>query len=1070
VSVAIPIDVLWNAREWAEAIARLPTELPLLCRTALVPRERVAHTLRRQMVRTGRVDLLAGTRFLTPATAAGEVLGAAGIMFTPGEEPLRSARLVALFRQGLSLEHFPLALLQDKPGWDEAFAATIGDLEAAGLRPGTLRERDVPRLSDIATVWEALDAAAGSSWTTARVVIEAAKVLEARSTLWPFAGATLAVASGETSAAEARFLLAIPGVHLALLAARPLRRHYLDRIQALFGREAADALVSAAAPRAAGSERDLLASYLFEPPEVLGDPAHALSDGPDGTVDLEEHAGVEAEVEATADWVTRQVMDGTALEEIAVLLPDLDPLAALVAERLERLPWPDGTFPVHVAGGLPLAGMAGGARALAVVRALRGHLNGEALAQVLPVLRTMAADERRLTHGAATDLVWSLGTAGGNAAHPDGALEWGARAEQRETDLAEQLAAAQTAADDPERSGLARTARDLERLLTDLRAVRTPLAALVDVARLIVRGEALATIWPALRGFLAEWLLQPGADARVHALLDARLGRAAADGAYGALVGDDALRVVEDALLGMQLPQGRFGDPAMYIGTVHGALGLTFVAVRVIGLAEGHFPPLPHEDPVLPDAARVEIGAATVANRSLAALHALDHAVRGATTRLALSAPRLDVERSQREPSFVLLEAAAAIGRPDAASRTRGAVIPDGQTLERDAFLPARRAALDLRRRAPLSEAAWHDAVAAGLLTVPPRWQGSLALDLDRIAVLRAAGIAGAIDGLLGAGAIEVPGLTPDRPISPSALEKLLRCPHLFLFQTLLGFEEPSTAPPLREIGQPAYGSFVHAVAEEFYRTHGAAFGARKRSLADWLDIAGALAERRFDAFLEQYPLVGGTVRRKERERLRTDLHDLLRSDWGAGARRFVGVERTFGQPVAVELDVGGRPLFVRGRIDRLDVEAGRTLVRDLKTGRAHPRLGSAAAPDAVRDIQLAMYGLVTGHLAGTWGLPARVAAAYTYVNRGVDERAFRDDFHQTLEPAAREWLGVAVGLLNARAFPRTTDANDCTYCCFKPVCGDGAQARAAQVLAGADGVLAAFRALKSDEDAEDED
>ena len=39
-----------------------------------------------------------------------------------------------------------------------------------------------------------------------------------------------------------------------------------------------------AAPRARATERDLLASYLFEDPSVLLDPARPRSAGPDGTV------------------------------------------------------------------------------------------------------------------------------------------------------------------------------------------------------------------------------------------------------------------------------------------------------------------------------------------------------------------------------------------------------------------------------------------------------------------------------------------------------------------------------------------------------------------------------------------------------------------------------------------------------------------------------------------------------------------------------------------------------------------------------------------------------------------
>ena len=83
------------------------------------------------------------------------------------------------------------------------------------------------------------------------------------------------------------------------------------RIAALLGDAAVRALGTATAPRDGASERAILASYLFEPPEVLADETRHRSAGADGTADIEEHAGVEDEIEATADWVARQILDGT---------------------------------------------------------------------------------------------------------------------------------------------------------------------------------------------------------------------------------------------------------------------------------------------------------------------------------------------------------------------------------------------------------------------------------------------------------------------------------------------------------------------------------------------------------------------------------------------------------------------------------------------------------------------------------------------------------------------------------------------------------------------------------------
>ena len=84
-----PPEILWSTRAWAEAVAALPVQGPLPCRTVVVPRERVAHALRRELILIGRPDALAGTRFVTPLAAAAEVLRAADVQFTPGEEGLR---------------------------------------------------------------------------------------------------------------------------------------------------------------------------------------------------------------------------------------------------------------------------------------------------------------------------------------------------------------------------------------------------------------------------------------------------------------------------------------------------------------------------------------------------------------------------------------------------------------------------------------------------------------------------------------------------------------------------------------------------------------------------------------------------------------------------------------------------------------------------------------------------------------------------------------------------------------------------------------------------------------------
>ena len=1035
----------------------------------------MAHTLRRDLIRAGYGEMLAGTRFVPFSVAAAEVLRTFGSRFESDEEVLRPARLSALFRSQIKLQHFPLQLLRSNPGWEEAFARTISDLEGAGLRPNNLDAPDqLERLHDVAAVWGAIDDLAGRSWTAQRMYVEAAMALDDRPNKWPFSGPALAFVGGEVTVAEARFLSSVPELTMGILVARPAREHYLNRMDMLLGTEVGDVLRSTGAPRISGTERDLIASYLFEPPTTLADPARARSTGPDGTVDLEEHSGLEAEVESTVEWVVRQIADGTALEETAVLLPALDPLASLIADRLARLPWSDGTFPVHVAGGLPLTGFAVGARSLAVIRALRAHLAAESLADVFPTLRSSMTNRRHLSRGAAMDLIWSLGTVGGNPARPEGALEWTDRAARREADLSEQLERAHALEDEAPEAGLARRAIDIERLLVDLRAIRPALDALVELARIMHEGRNLAALWPQLLSFFDEWLLQAGAVQGVLSVLNERLDRMASDPQCGSIVGDDALRIVEEVITSSRVSIGHFGDPVLYIGTVQGAVGLHFCAVRIVNLVEGHLPSIPPEDPVIPDALRKElralhgepaISAPTATDRSLNDLHAFDIVVRHVDARIALSSARLDVDRSEREPSSVILEAAAALGRPTRSTGEAAAIIPDAAALRRDSFVPARETAAKFRRGRPLGEAAWQDCVSDGTITVPPHWRVTDALALDRLARLTSVGPARALDGVFTAelAQIRVPGLTPDLPISPSMLERLLRCPHAFLLGNVLGFEEPAAPPPQREIGASAYGQLFHSAASEFYSRNGVSFCRRELTLADWRAGAEEIADRAFDAFLNEYPLVGAAVHRQQRERLRRDVRELIEYDWESPkGRQFIVAERTFGRPVPVELQIGKHSLFLRGRIDRIDVAGSRTLVRDLKTGRAHPRVGKGKNPDPSIDVQIATYGLVAQALSDEWKVPRQVAVAYAYIGRGgAVERAYSEDFHTALEPAARQWLATAAELLADRQFPRTPNVDDCTYCCFRPVCGDAVYTRASNLLAESEGAMVDFGALK---------
>src|SRR5262249_42070601 len=189
--------------------------------------------------------------------------------------------------------------------------------------------------------------------------------------------------------------------------------------------------------------------------------------------------------------------------------------------------------------------------------------------------------------------------------------------------------------------------------------------------------------------------------------------------------------------------------------------------------------------------------------------------------------------------------------------------------------------------------------------------------------------------------------------------------------------------------------------------------------------------------------VMGDGVRAQQQRRLRIDLRELIADDWNRlrGAR--VITETSFGYPASAELRIGTKALYLRGRIDRIEIAGQKAIIRDLKTARAHPRTDSEAEPTPALDVQIAVYGLIAELLAREWKLQQQIEAGYAYFGRPSGERLFGADFKTVLKPAAMKWLETATNLLTERQFPRTPNNEDCSYCPFKPVCGEGVYSRA---------------------------
>lgn len=321
------------------------------------------------------------------------------------------------------------------------------------------------------------------------------------------------------------------------------------------------------------------------------------------------------------------------------------------------------------------------------------------------------------------------------------------------------------------------------------------------------------------------------------------------------------------------------------------------------------------------------------------------------------------------------------------------------------------------------------------------------------------------MDGVLGPDPLMVTtvGTSAELPLSASALRVLLTCPQRFLLERLLGFwPRRDTLAAGFQIDPAAYGALVHRVVEQFLLAHGHAFGEREIELARWAEVIDAFACTAFDAFVATYPFGADGVVELERRRLRRDVRTFVEDDWDGGRpRAFVAVEREFGTSTPLSIATSAGPLFVSGRIDRVDIERGVTMVRDLKTGRARPREGDLRDPDVDLDLQLAVYTEVARGLASELGTPADVAAAYVYVDHLAPsrERAFRDD-RLALVNAGQRWFDIAMSVVRDQSYVKSPDSDNCRRCSFNAVCGDET-ANSGDLLRDATGTLAAFRDLK---------
>lgn len=483
--------------------------------------------------------------------------------------------------------------------------------------------------------------------------------------------------------------------------------------------------------------------------------------------------------------------------------------------------------------------------------------------------------------------------------------------------------------------------------------------------------------------------------------------------------------------------------------------GTDFDTVFVVGAAEGHLPPPPRDDPLLPDRERAVTGGQVELRATSAARERADYlaALAGARTECALTWSRADpVGQRLLLPSRWVVETVraltgSAISARELAEATPGAV-PGLLVIESFAAGVARPAPaislgeLELKvldhARAAGSDPGRH-ALAAANPTLAHGFRAVRARSEARFTEF---------DGVVG----PRPGLlpNPDRPLSPSRIEAWAQCPFRYFLANLLRLRRREAPEEIDTIDPRTRGSLVHKVLEDFVDE------TPDRTAPDqpWSPAerarARAIAEEQCDAAERAGKTGRPLLWQLERARILREVSRTLDADERIRAERglvTLGTEIHFGSgpedPLpALTLELPGAAVTFRGTIDRIDAAPepdGVVTVYDYKTGSTTGYNDLDDDPVAQgTKVQLAIYALATERAFP--GHPVHAAYWHTAQPAGKELRGFALD---EAGPRALEVLSTVAGGVAAGTFPAYSGKenpffgsfDECGFCDFDHLC-----------------------------------
>jgi CRISPR/Cas system-associated exonuclease Cas4 (RecB family) len=474
---------------------------------------------------------------------------------------------------------------------------------------------------------------------------------------------------------------------------------------------------------------------------------------------------------------------------------------------------------------------------------------------------------------------------------------------------------------------------------------------------------------------------------------------------------------------------------------------LTFV----VGFNQDLFPGTGYQDPFLLDEERGRISDTlkTTEDALRENLYGMAALISGLRGRAVLSYSSYDiVEERPSFPSSLMLQAFRLVeGEPrlDYSALLERLPEPHG-------FLPEDMEktfdTIDWWMRKLSSDGALYDGIDAVKGCFPELGQGIEALEIRN--ALRMS----PYEGIVQVKAEDVhPLFNKDVIMSSSRFELLASCPFAYFLSYILGLAKPEevTFDPSVWLDPLQRGSLIHEIFCAFMsevKKRGERVEAKKH-----LSPIREIAEKIIARYKEEIPPPSEGVFLKEKAEVMRALDVFLAAEEKLGERvEPLMFEVVFGiaeekgkgmeEPVEVLL-APDRSFRLRGRIDRIDkVEGSGYRVVDYKTGR-YSQYDKSRCFGGGRTLQHVLYALAAEAILKKTGVDARprvVESGYYFpTRRGEGKEVTVKEFdREALKGLLEELLNIVM----KGHFIGSLDKQDCTYCDFRPICGEDAADR----------------------------